>query len=143
MPSFLIALSVVWALFYWIFGGVFFSIIALLRLGRIRRTRFGCLFSLSAIGLGVVAAWSGIRLAVPLTDACVPSEAAAWQRWIELFACGIVPILGAFLAGFVVLLVVGVVLLLVSRSTSSAWIEKTPTKEEKGEYEHQESHPRK
>ncbi len=129
MIPFFVVLSAGWAFLYWIFGGVFFSIVAILWVGRVRRTRFGCLFSLSAIGMGVLAAWSGLRFARPEIRACLPVMNAeiplvAWQRWIEQFACGIVGLLGAFLIGFLLLLLVGAMLLIVSKSTTTTWVEK-------------------
>mgnify|MGYP001559475615 CR=1 FL=1 len=125
MP-FLIGLSLLWAFLYWIFGGVIFSIVAILRMGRIHRARFGCLFSLSAVGMGVLAAWSGIRFSRPELIACHPPAALnalpTWQLWLEQFTCGIVGIVGAWVIGFVLLLIVGAVLLQVSKANSKSWI---------------------
>ena len=126
MSSILIVLSALWAFIYWIFGGVLFSLIALLRVGRIRRTWFGCLFSFSALALGILAAWSGLKFSEPRLAAC-NIDVAALDRmhlWIERFTCGIVEIIIAFVLGFLLLLLLGAGLMAASSSNNEAKIEK-------------------
>lgn len=129
MPSLLVLLAVVWSILYWLLGGVLFSIIALLKVGRIRRARFGCLFSSASVGAGVLAAWAGLRLAAPAIAQCPLSEPDRWSRWVEQFACGIIGIVGSFFGGFLLLMLIGFVLLLLSKSTSKSWIENGHSKE--------------
>ena len=123
MPSMLIVLSIVWTFIYWILGGVFFSLIALLRMGRVRRTWFGCLFSFSALGLGTLAAWVGVLLAARNLDSCSAfPDADRWQQWLYQFSCGIVDYVGSALVGFLLLIVLGALLMLATTSTDHTWI---------------------
>ena len=126
MSSFLVALSLLWAFMYWIFGGVLFSLIALLRVGRIRRTWFGCLFSFSALALGILAAWSGLKFSAPRLAACNinPETLDRMHLWIERFTCGIVEIIIAFVFGFLLLLLLGAGFMAASTSSTETWIEK-------------------
>ena len=58
--SLVILLSIFWFLAYWVLGGVFFAVITILRLGKIRMVRFSCLFTILALLLGVSASYFGI-----------------------------------------------------------------------------------
>lgn len=122
----LIVLSIVWTFIYWILGGVFFSIVALLRMGRVRRVWFGCLFSFFALGLGVLAAWVGGRLAASNLDSCFAFVGTGrFQQWLHQFSCGIVDYVGAALVGFLLLIVLGALLMVVTTSSEKAWIKKS------------------
>lgn len=140
MPSFFVLLAVTWSLLYWVLGGVIFSIIALLKVGRIRRARFGCFFSSAAVGAGVLAAWAGLKLSAPAIAACDAVAVDRFSRWVEQFACGIIGIVGSFLGGFVLLLLVGAGLMLLSKSTTKSWIENGGAKEDHSHDHHNHSH---
>lgn len=123
MTSFFVLLAISWSLLYWVLGGVLFSIIALLKVGRIRRARFGCFFSSAAVGTGILAAWAGLKLSAPAISACELSDVDSLSRWVEQFACGIIGIVGSFFGGFVLLMVIGAGLMIISKSTTKRWIE--------------------
>lgn len=141
--SFQVALTVITFLLYWIFGGVVFSIITALRLGRVQKTRFGCLFSSVSLGLAIIAAASGVTLAENQIARCQLSP-SRWISWIESFACGIIPIMSVMFIGFLILILVGVFLMYISTISESdqpEWIEQTlpeDHEEPMGEYEHTE-----
>ena len=123
MPPLFIVLAIAWSFLYWVVGGVVFSIIAMLRFGRIRRVRFGCFFSVTAVGVGVLSAWSGLQLSARQIAQCPSMETDRFGRFVEQFACGIVGIFGSFLGGFLFLMLIGTGLLLLSRMTNKSWIE--------------------
>ncbi len=122
ISSFLVVLSIFCFFLYWIFGGVIFSIITVLRVGRVRRSQFGCFFSLIALGFGVLTGWGSSELAAHNFATCVLSE-ERWRSWMEQFACGIVPILLSLAVGFVLLLIVGFYVLTISENDAPSWIE--------------------
>jgi hypothetical protein len=114
--------ALIWFLAYWILGGVFFSVAALLRPGGVRKVRFSCLFTILALGCASGAAWGGIRFADDAVDACLVSSESTAEAMTSIFGCGFVGIFGAFLAGIVVLLSVGFVLLKLSTTKTAPWI---------------------
>lgn len=98
-------LSLLWFLSYWILGGVFFALVALARLGRVRRVTFSCLFTLLALACGLGAAWTGMRLAENQVGRCLQLAQTRAEAVSAVFGCGFIGIFGAFLlgAGIVVL----------------------------------------
>ncbi len=132
--GFFVPLVIAWFLLYWILGGVLFSIIAFVFVHRIRRARFGCLFSFATIGVAVIAAWTGMAFAAHDLQSCELSASvtatAALETWIQQFACGIIPLTLAFLIGFVPLLILGLIFLSLSRRTDLSWIERGHAKGE-------------
>ena len=68
--SFTLFLGFLWFLFYWILGGVLFALVAILRLGRVRKVRFSCLFSFWSLLCGAGAAWGGVKLAQDSITSC-------------------------------------------------------------------------
>jgi hypothetical protein len=119
--SFFVLLSILWFFFYWIFGGVFFSIVALLVAWRVHTGRFGCLFSLCALLLGAFAAWAGLRLTASERTVCVTPSSSIFSDWIEQFSCGMIGIAGGFLIGFFLLLLLGALFLWLSRQSVPEW----------------------
>lgn len=121
-PSLWLALSVAWFLLYWIFGGVLFSIIAVLKVGRVHKARFGCLFTLVTAGMGALAAWAGLQLSAVQIATC-PVATSEAPLWVDQFSCGIIGILITFFVGFVLMLGVGVALMSLFTSRGISWIE--------------------
>ena len=140
-PSLLIALGVAWFILYWIFGGVLFSIIAVLKVGRVHKARFGCLFTLLTAGMGGLAAWAGLQLSAVQIATC-PAATSDAPLWVDQFSCGIIGILGTFFVGFLLVLVVGAALISLFTSRGTSWIEASPSSEEgteKEDYDHHAS----
>ncbi len=120
--SFFIFLSILWFLIYWILGGVFFAVLTLLRLGRVRKARFSCLFSLLALGCGIGASYWGLQTGRSSIEACVASAESRIEMITAVFGCGFAGVFGAFLLGAAVLVLGGFVLMLLSKSKSKPWI---------------------
>ena len=116
-------LSIVWFLAYWILGGVFFALVALLRLGRVRKVRFSCLFTLLSAASACAAAFYGLRASAGAVTGCLSPEGGRLEAAAALFGCGFATMLGAFLLGTAAVIVLGFLLMACSRPAKAAWIE--------------------
>lgn len=121
ISSFITFLSIVWFLFYWILGGVFFAVIAILRLGRVRKVRFSCLFTLYAILCATVASYFGVHSAEALIRVCAVDAISKAKTILAVIGCGFPEIIGSFLLGIVVLLIGGFLLMNLSKSKAKPW----------------------
>lgn len=120
--SFAIFLSIVWFLVYWILGGVFFAVVALLRLGRVRKVRFSCLFTLWAAVIAVGVAFRGLEYSESEIAACLGKAVSKAETVTAVFGCGFSGVLGAFLIGALALTVGGFLIFAVSHNKSKPWI---------------------
>jgi hypothetical protein len=120
--SFFIVLAIIWFLLYWILGGVFFAVMTIMRLGRIRAVRFSCLFTLLALMVGVGASYFGLSRAQEVVSACLMSATNKAEIVASIFGCGFANIFSAFLLGAAVLTVGGFIIMSISKSKSKPWI---------------------
>jgi hypothetical protein len=123
-------LSVLWFLFYWIFGGVFFTVIAVIKLGRIKKVRFSCLYTILSALVGYGAAKLGVLWAEDSINQCLAYANGASEQFAAIFACGIVGIFTAMLIGACALIVIGFLLMKISRSKEPRWFDRVETDEE-------------
>ena len=130
LTSFSIFLGILWFLVYWILGGVFFAVITIIKLGRVRKVRFSCLFSLLALGCGFGASWFGLKYAHESIVTCTLESVTKTESIISIFGCGFAGIFGAFLIGAFVLMAGGFLLVLISRTKTKPWIELNDGEEE-------------
>lgn len=122
LQSFVIFLSILWFFIYWILGGVFFAVMAILRLGRVRKVRFSCLFTILALTCAISAAYFGVKTAEPALRVCVASTTSAVQTKVAFIGCGFNGIMGAFALGVLVLTLVGFLIMAISKSKAKPWI---------------------
>jgi hypothetical protein len=120
--SFYIVLGAVWFLLYWVLGGVFFAVIAIMRLGRIRTVRFSCLFSFLSLVAGVGASYMGLSKSQGAIESCVASATKKAEIIVGIFGCGLANILTWFLLGASVLVLGGFAIMAISKSKSKPWI---------------------
>ncbi len=120
-------LTLIWFLLYWIVGGVVFAVLTILRLGRVRKVQFSCLFSWLAGAAAIVTARAGMRSAARDVLFCLRDAHTRAEEITAVFGCGFVGIFGWFLAGLVVVLGIGYLLLVLSQTKTRAWTE--PKKE--------------
>ena len=116
-------LSILWFLVYWIFGGVVFSIISLIRPGKMKRVRFSCLYTLLSIGTGYGAAYLGVRWASDATGG-VPSVSSVSEAVLVLGGLGFVGILLGLMCGFLVSFLGGWIIMAISRSREPSWFDR-------------------
>ena len=119
---FITTLSMLWFLVYWILGGVFFAVVTVVRLGRIRKVRFSCLFSILSLVLGIGAAYLGMEHSKEAVNICLAEATTKAETVTAIFGCGFAGIFGTFLLGALVLTVGGFIILALSRSKTKPWI---------------------
>lgn len=116
------ALTLFFFLFYWILGGAAFSVAALLRIGRIRKGRFSCLFTLICAGTAFGAAKTGLLWAEERSSICVYTKIASESGFA--FSCGTGALLMAFVTWAAVTVLLGSLLLRFSRSKERSWLDQ-------------------
>ena len=124
--SFFIVLSLLWFLVYWVLGGVFFAIITVMRLGRLRKVRFSCLFSILSLLVGVGAAYTGMKGSQEAVSDCLGQAVSNAEKMMAVFGCGAASIFGMFLLGSFVLTVGGFLIMVISKSKTKPWIVLDP-----------------
>ena len=122
LTSFLIVLSILWFVVYWVLGGVFFAIVTMMRLGRLRKVRFSCLFSLLSLIVGIGVAYSGIKGSQEAVRGCLGQALTNAEKMVAVFGCGATSVFGMFLLGALVLTVGGFLIMAISKSKSQPWI---------------------
>ncbi len=120
--SFTLFLGFLWFLFYWILGGVLFALVAILRLGRVRKVRFSCLFSFWSLLCGAGAAWGGVKLAQDSITSCYLLAQTKAEVLTAFFGCGFAGVFGAFLLGAAVLTLGGFLIMEISKNKNAPWI---------------------
>ncbi len=120
--SLVILLSIFWFLAYWVLGGVFFAVITILRLGKIRMVRFSCLFTILALLLGVSASYFGIARSQQNVIACLEDAQSNAEMVMAVFGCGFASIFGIFLIGAAFLTLGGFLIMTISKSKTKPWI---------------------
>ncbi len=121
ISSFIVFLSIIWFLFYWVLGGVFFAVIAILRLGRVRKVRFSCLFTFYSIFCATAASYIGVHAAEAAIRVCTLDATSRAKTVLAVIGCGFGEIMGSFLIGIVVLLLGGFILMSLSKSKAKPW----------------------
>lgn len=119
----LIVLSLVWFIVYWIFGGVIFSIISLVRPGKMKRVRFSCLYTILSALVAYGAAWLGLYWAAAATGT-VPEVSSLSEVIVVIGGLGFVGILLGLMVGLVVQFIGGWVIMAISRSREQTWYDK-------------------
>ncbi len=120
--SFSAFLAILWFLVYWVLGGVFFAVIAILRLGRIKKVRFSCLFSILAFVCGVAASVLGLSYSQEAVDSCLVEATTRAEVVTSVFACGFAGVFGAFMLGAAVLALGGFIIMALSKSHTKPWL---------------------
>ncbi len=120
--TFVATLAFVWFLLYWIIGGVFFACVALLRLVRLRKVRFSCLFSLSAAICAFGAAWGSTKWLEKTSSSCLLLVTESKESLINLLSCGWLYFLLSAVVGLGLLIVIGFILLKASSWKDRTWL---------------------
>lgn len=141
LMSFFIILSILWFLVYWVLGGVFFAVVAIMRLGRLRKVRFSCLFTILSLVVGIGAAYSGVLGSQEAVVNCLGQAVTNAEKMTAVLGCGAASVFGMFLLGALVLTIGGFLIMAISKSKSQPWIVLDP--DEMREQTPQEAHDNK
>jgi hypothetical protein len=117
-----VALGFLWFLAYWIFGGVFFALITVLRLGRVKKVRFSCLFTLLCAACGAFAAKYGLQASGLSISDCLDKAQTKAEAFSAVFGCGFAGVFGTFLVGAAAMVLGGFLIMAISRSQQRPWI---------------------
>jgi len=121
--AFALFLGLIWFLVYWILGGVFFALVAIMRLGRVRKVRFSCLFTLWSLACALGSAWFGIFTVEDVVGECVANSDTSTEMVSAVFGCGFVSVFGFFLIGAALLVLGGFAIMAVSKSKTKPWFD--------------------
>lgn len=100
-------------------------VMAMLRLGRIKKMRFSCLYTILSALLGYAAAWTGVYWSSEAINTCMAEAEGMTEQFAAVFACGIVGIFSSMLVWAAVLVLGGFVLMTLTKTNEKAWFEKT------------------
>lgn len=126
LTSFFIILSILWFLVYWVLGGVFFALVTMVRLGRLRKVRFSCLYTILSLLVGVGAAYAGMRGSQDAVDDCLGQAVTKAEQLTAVFGCGFAGVFGMFLVGALVLTAGGFLIMAACKSKAKPWIVLDP-----------------
>lgn len=137
--SFASFLGFLWFLVYWILGGVFFALVAILRLGRVRKVRFSCLFSLWTLVVGYIAAFAGIWIGRSSIESCYALAQNRGEVITAFFGCGFAGVLGMFIMGAALIVLGGFAIMSLSKNKTKPWFNLDVTEEEEEEVREKDS----
>lgn len=123
LGTLLVSLTVLWFLVYWIFGGVVFAIISLVRPGKMKRVRFSCLYTIFSAFIAYAAAKLGVIWASEATGS-IPQASSLSEAIVVMGGLGFVGILLGLIAGFIILFIGGWIIMLISRSKERSWYDR-------------------
>ncbi len=118
--GFLLVLTLLWFVLFWIVGGVLFAIVGLVRFLRLNKNRFSCLFTIMSLVTAFGASWMGLLAAqAGDTTGCLShtNDLSGLAAFIpSLYTCSLQAVLSAAILWFLFLLAAGIVLLFISRA---------------------------
>jgi signal transduction histidine kinase len=121
--AFTLFLGLLWFLIYWILGGVFFALVAIMRLGRVRKLRFSCMFTVWSFLCALGSAWFGVFTVNDAIAQCVAHSDTSTEMVSAVFGCGFVSVLGFFLVGALLLVGGGFLIMALSKSKTKPWFD--------------------
>ena len=134
----LILVGCVLFLAYWILGGALFVSIGYIRHMSIRKARFGCLFTLSALVSAVGASYTGYILGESQIVSCLEGAEGLIDEISGVLGCGAISFGLMAIGWFFLLGALGVFALIVSRSFNQSWMDDDPEEDANLEYYYKE-----
>lgn len=116
-------ISLFWFPLYWIFGGVFFATIAIIKVIKLRKVRFSCLFTLTSLAAAYGASYLGMVLGENEIQACLAQTSGFINSFSAIVGCGILSFFLAGAIGFITLILVGLLILFISRAANQSWVD--------------------
>jgi tellurite resistance protein TehA-like permease len=127
---YIIPIALIWFVLYWFAGGVIFALIAALRVTKIRKAQFSCAFSALSFVTGFGAAFAGVSLMQESVRECVAATNSYVQSLAAVTACSIFGQMGAGMVFFLLLLCLGLMVMVFTRSRNQSWIDERHPEEE-------------
>ncbi len=118
-----LVITAFWFPIYWIFGGVFFATVTFLKVIKLRKVRFSCLFTLSSLATAFAASYLGMRIGAGEINVCLESASGFLDRISAIIGCGILSLFLSGAIGFIVLIGIGLIILVISRAANQSWID--------------------
>src|SRR5688572_25702387 len=112
-----------WFVIYWVMGGVFFGAIAIVRVIKLRRARFSCLFTLASALCAFGAAYTGTFYAHENIRACIKEANDVFGKLASVIACGILEQVSAGFIWFLILIGVGLLFFVLCRASNQSWMD--------------------
>lgn len=128
--GFKFVIALFWFILFWLFGGVFFSAISIVRVIKLRKARFSCLFTLLSAVCAYGAAHTGIWWARNQIRECIAQTHDVFGKMASVVACGIFQEAFAAAIWFGVLIFGGFMLLYLTRAENQSWIDSDEGLEE-------------
>jgi hypothetical protein len=119
--KFIIALF--WFILFWIFGGVFFAAVGIMRVIKLRKARFSCLFTILSAVCAYAAAHTGVWWARKEIKECIAQTHDVFGKMASVVACGIFEEALAAVIWFTVLILGGFILLYLTRAENQSWLD--------------------
>lgn len=120
----MIILSFIVFLFYWIIGGAGLAAASFIRNAKIRRARFGCFFTLASYLTALGAMYTTFVLAEQDIYACAERSTDTFRNIASFIACGSLSMIGSLVAWFIILMLVGLIMLYLARTSNQSWMDK-------------------
>lgn len=131
--EFTFLIAAFWFPLYWILGGVVFATVAILRVTKLRKVRFSCLFTLASLLASYGASYSGMILGENEIRACMEGTTGFLDSASAIIGCGILSFFLAGGIGFIILVAVGLVILFISRASNQSWVDSDEGLNEKAD----------
>lgn len=110
-------------LVYWVIVGSIFASLSFIRNMKLKKARFGCLFSVSALICAIFSTYGGYFIAKDAIETCVEKTTVTEGLPAAFVSCSMFSISLASIIGFFLLFFLGGFSLLVSRSWNQSWID--------------------
>jgi len=123
MSEYAFLVAAVWFPMFWIFGGVFFAIVAMMRVSKIRRARFSCLYTLLTAAFAYGAGYSGLLLGEARVAVCLQEAHGIFDTLAAVFGCAIFEILATGAVWFLLLLITGFFAMYLSKADNQSWVD--------------------
>lgn len=134
----LILIASVFFLAYWIIGGSLIASIWFFQRARIRKARFGCLFTLSALISAAGASYSGYILGERQIDGCMSQANGLVEEISAVIGCGSISFGLMGIIWFFLLGALSLFSLFISRSWNNSWADDDPEVDDNLDYYYKE-----
>lgn len=128
----------VFFLAYWILGGSLVASVWFIQRMSIRKARFGCLFTISALVSAAGASYTGYILGERQIDACMVQAESLVDEISAVIGCGVISFGLMGIIWFFLLGALSMFALFVSKSWNNSWMDEDPDIDDNLDYYYKE-----